>query len=71
VTLWGEVRSGDLDVTTDSVQHRLSAAARVFKTQALRAAATNVSADSTETFRSKLIGSLSVADLTPASCDVS
>jgi hypothetical protein len=29
VTLWGEARSGELDESTDSVEHRLSAAARV------------------------------------------
>ena len=39
VTLWGDARSAEVDESTDSVQHRLSAAARVFKAQALAAAA--------------------------------
>ena len=68
VTLWGEARSSELDETTDSVQHQLSAAARVFKAQALAAAAApNASVGFTETFRSRLIARSSVADLIPAS----
>jgi hypothetical protein len=68
VTLWGETRSSELDETTDSVQHPLSAAARVFKAQALAAAAApNPSVGMTETFRSRLIARPLVADLIPAS----
>lgn len=68
VTLWGEARSAELDRTTDSVQHQLSAAARVFKAQALAAAAApNASIGMTETFRSRLSGCALVADLVPAS----
>jgi hypothetical protein len=67
VTLWGETRPSELDDSTDSVQHRLSAAARVFKAQALAAAAApNASVGITETFRSRLIACPSVADLIPA-----
>jgi hypothetical protein len=52
VTLWGEVRSAELNARTDSVQHRLSSAARVFKAQALAAAAApDASVGFTETFR--------------------
>jgi hypothetical protein len=72
VTLWGEARSAELDGTTDWVQHQLSAAARVFKAQALTAAAApNASVGITETFRSRLSGCALVADLVPASCHVS
>jgi hypothetical protein len=39
VTLWGEMRSAEFTARTDSVEHRLSDAARVFKAQALAAAA--------------------------------
>jgi hypothetical protein len=68
VTLWGELRSAELEARTDSVQHRLSDAARVFKAQALAAAATpKASVGCTETFRSRLISCPSVADLVPAS----
>ena len=38
VTLWGEGLPAELDESVDSVQHRLSAAARAFKAQALAAA---------------------------------
>ncbi len=38
VTLWGEGLPAELDESIDSVQHRLSAAARAFKAQALAAA---------------------------------
>jgi hypothetical protein len=52
VTLWGEVRSAEVAAKTDSVQHRLSVAARVFKAQALAAAAApDASVGFTETFR--------------------
>jgi hypothetical protein len=71
VTLWGEARSAELDETTHSVQHHLSAAARVFKAQALAAAAANASVGMTETFRSRLSGCALVADLVPAGCQVS
>lgn len=68
VTVWGEVRSAELHATTDSVQHRLSDAARVFKAQALAAAGVpDASVHFTETFRSRLIACPSVADLVPAS----
>ncbi len=39
VAVWGEGRPAGLDRGVDSVQHRLSSAARVFKAQALAAAA--------------------------------
>lgn len=68
VTLWGEARSAELDESTYPVQHRLSAAARVFKAQALAAAAaSDASVGFTETFRSRLIARPSAADLIPAS----
>ena len=68
VTLWGEVRSAEFAARTDSVEHRLSDAARVFKAQALAAAgAPDASVGCTETFRSRLIACPSVADLVPAS----
>ena len=38
VTLWGDSLPAELDESVDSVQHRLSAAARAFKAQALAAA---------------------------------
>jgi hypothetical protein len=68
VTLWGETRPSELDDSIDSVRHRLSAAARIFKAQALAAAAApNASVGFTEMFRSRLIACPSVADLVPAS----
>lgn len=68
VTLWGEVRSAEFTARTDSVEHRLSDAARVFKAQALAAAgAPGASVGRTETFSSRLIACPSVADLVPAS----
>ena len=68
VTLWGKVRSAELGARTDSIQHRLSDAARVFKAQALAAAAApDASVGFTEAFRSRLIACPSVADLVPAS----
>jgi len=67
VTLWGE--NWPVELTTkkiDSVQHRLSAAARAFKAQALAAAAMpNAAIGPTETFRGGL--TTLAADLTPAS----
>jgi hypothetical protein len=70
VTLWGETWPAELDDNFDSVQHRLSTAARLFKAHALAAAGTpNVSVGFSETFRSRLIACTSVgADLVPASC---
>ena len=67
VTLWGERLPAELDSSVDSVQHRLSAAARAFKAQAL-AAANDVDAavGDTETFRCGMMASVA-ADLIPAS----
>jgi hypothetical protein len=67
VTLWGEGLPAELDESVDSVQHRLSAAARAFKAQAL-AAANDPEADVgyTETFRCGMMASVA-ADLIPAS----
>jgi hypothetical protein len=67
VTLWGERLPAELDSSVDSVQHRLSAAARAFKAQAL-AAANDVDAavGDTETFRCGMMASVA-ADLVPAS----
>jgi hypothetical protein len=69
VTLWGETWPAELNKSIDSVQHRLSAAARAFKAQALAAASVrNVAVEATETFRSGLLSGSSVsADLTPVS----
>jgi hypothetical protein len=67
VTVWGERLPAELDESVDSVQHRLSAAARAFKAQALAAA--NVSAGDiglSETFRCGMMASVA-ADLIPAS----
>jgi hypothetical protein len=67
VTLWGESLPAELDESVDSVQHRLSAAARAFKAQAL-AAANEAEGDvgHTETFRCGMMASVA-ADLIPAS----
>jgi len=67
VTLWGEGLPPELDESVDSVQHRLSAAARAFKAQALAAAneAEGV-VGHTETFRCGMMASVA-ADLIPAS----
>jgi hypothetical protein len=67
VTLWGECLPAELDESVDSVQHRLSAAARAFKAQALAAA--NDSAGDighSETFQCGMMASVA-ADLIPAS----
>ena len=58
VTLWGERLPAELDESVDSVQHRLSAAARAFKAQAL-AAANDSAADvgRSETFRCGMMAS--------------
>ncbi|KDF01274.1 hypothetical protein Y900_020625 [Mycolicibacterium aromaticivorans JS19b1 = JCM 16368] len=68
VALWGEAQSGDLDRDIDSVEHRLSSAARVFKAQALAAAdVDDVSVAATETFRSGAMSCPPIgADLIPA-----
>jgi len=68
VTLWGEHLPAELDESVDSVQHRLSAAARAFKAQALAAAEdSSVTATAaTETFRCGMMASVA-ADLIPAS----
>lgn len=53
VRLWGEAWPAELDPQSGSVCHRLSVAARAFKTQALVAAAAPVDrVDGTETFKS-------------------
>jgi hypothetical protein len=67
VTLWGEGLPAELDESVDSVQHRLSAAARAFKAQALAAAnAPDAAVDHTETFRCGMMASVA-SDLIPAS----
>jgi hypothetical protein len=69
VALWGETQPTDLDRDVDSVEHRLSAAARVFKAQALAAAAVDdVAVAATETFCSGAMTCPPIgADLVPAS----
>ena len=68
VTLWGQTWPAEIDDSVGLVEHRLSAAAQAFKSQALAAAA--IRADSIgpiETFRSRVLASPSVeADLIPA-----
>jgi hypothetical protein len=67
VTLWGERLPAELNDSVDSVQHRLSAAARAFKGHALAAAdAAEAPVDHTETFRCGMMASVA-ADLIPAS----
>ncbi|CAN5773304.1 hypothetical protein BH09ACT7_BH09ACT7_38210 [soil metagenome] len=68
VTLWGDNWPAELD-RVDSVEHRLSVAARAFKAQALAAASAPVDRVAfTETFRSGTPASCPVAaDLVPAS----
>ncbi|BBY76215.1 hypothetical protein MPRF_31140 [Mycolicibacterium parafortuitum] len=68
VTLWGGSVPSELNSSVESVEHRLSAAARAFKAQALKAAV-DASADTierTETFCSGTMVSVA-ADLVPAS----
>ncbi len=69
VTLWGESWPAELDESVGLVQHRLSMAAKIFKAQALSAAAApHGSIGCLETFRSGLLAWPSVAaDLVPAS----
>jgi hypothetical protein len=68
VTLWGDRWPTDLDRTVDTVEHRLSAAARAFKSQALAALELPALAvGAAETFHSGVTNCLSVAaDLVPA-----
>ncbi len=67
VTVWGERLPAELDESVDSVQHRLSAAARAFKAQALAAANDpGGDVDYTEMFRCGMMASVA-ADLIPAS----
>jgi hypothetical protein len=68
VTLWGQNWPAELD-RVDSVEHRLSVAARAFKAQALAAASAPVDRiEFTEMFRSGTPASCPVAaDLVPAS----
>ncbi|MGE2692415.1 hypothetical protein [Mycolicibacterium pulveris] len=67
VTVWGERLPAELDSSVDSVQHRLSAAARAFKAKALSAAdETGAAVGHIETFRSGMMASVA-ADLIPAS----
>jgi hypothetical protein len=73
VTLWGERWPAELDASVGLVQHRLSTAAKIFKSQALAASPNGraVPPDSigcVETFRSGLLACPSVAaDLVPTS----
>lgn len=53
VTVWGESGVDGLDRGVESVDHVLSAAARAFKTHALRAAGIDEPAGPVETFRRK------------------
>ncbi|MDQ2638801.1 MAG: hypothetical protein M3Y83_18220, partial [Actinomycetota bacterium] len=64
--LWGERLPAELDSSVDSVQHRLSAAARAFKAKALSAADDPGDVGHTETFRSGMMASVA-SDLIPAS----
>lgn len=68
VTLWGETWPAELDESVGLVHHRLSAAARAFKAQALAAASASgdIGIGPAETFRSRTMGCPSVAaDLIP------
>lgn len=68
VTLWGERVPAELDSSVDSVEHRLSAAARAFKAKALAAAGDPAVAEvgDCEMFRCGMMVSVA-ADLVPAS----
>ena len=68
VTLWGKTWPVELDSHVGLVEHRLSAAARAFKAQALAAAGMSPALiGPIETFRSRVMSSPSVeADLVPA-----
>ena len=68
VTLWGDTWPAELDDSVGLVEHRLSAAAQIFKAQALTAAGAPASSIGlAEIFRSGLLACPSVAaDLVPA-----
>lgn len=67
VTLWGQPLPSELDSSVDSVAHRLSAAARAFKAQALAACgASDEPVGESETFCSGMMASVA-RDLVPAS----
>ncbi|KUI11307.1 hypothetical protein AU193_11980 [Mycobacterium sp. GA-1285] len=68
VTLWGERVPAELDSSVESVEHRLSAAARAFKTKALAATGDpdDVEVSGCEMFRCGMMVSVA-ADLVPAS----
>ncbi|ORV81099.1 hypothetical protein [Mycolicibacterium iranicum] len=68
VTLWGAELPAELGSSVDAVEHRLSAAARAFKAQALAAArgGDGVAVASTEVFCCGMMASVA-ADLVPAS----
>ncbi|WP_099021078.1 hypothetical protein [Mycolicibacterium palauense] len=69
VTMWGESWPEELRGSVDTVEHRLSVAARAFKVQALAAAAEPIDAIGfSEIFRTGAIACCpSAADLVPAS----
>jgi hypothetical protein len=66
VTLWGDFWPSELDRSVGSVEHRLTVAAKAFKSQALAAANTTAEPGSVETFRSAALCFPVVADLVPA-----
>ena len=68
VTLWGQTWPAELDDTVGLVEHRLSAAAQAFKSQALAAAGISpAEIAAVERFRSRVMTTPSVeADLVPA-----
>lgn len=66
VTLWGDRWPAELDRSVGVVQHRLTLAAKAFKTQALAAARTVAEPGTFETFRSAALCCPIVADLVPA-----
>lgn len=68
VTLWGATLPAELGSSVDSVEHRLSAAARAFKAQALAAApgGAEIAVSPTEVFCCGMMASVA-ADLVPAS----
>lgn len=68
VTVWGEDWPAELDDSVEPVAHRLSAAARAFKRQALTAAADSGAVAGSELFRAGVMAKPPVAaDLIPAS----
>jgi hypothetical protein len=67
VRIWGDECPADFGGVSDSVQHRLSVAARAFKAHALAAAAAPTdSIDGTELFHSGQLPSPPLPDLEPA-----